>query len=152
MIKFTQKNFSLLMDTPEPGELYTNLNINALGGIWPTYISSITYGSIGVLAIESDESSETIKSTYEKAFNVLGGLVSGGSNLTSAEQGVINNSSMKIYFVGVNGAEAVKSIFSYDELSAYIKRGSTFAPQTPGVPISFKMNVLPDNKPLKNKL
>ncbi|RAJ26068.1 thiol-activated cytolysin family protein [Pedobacter cryoconitis] len=150
VVKFMQKNFSLLMDTPEPGELYNNLNINALGGSWPAYISSITYGSTGVLAIESDASSETLKSAYENAFNVLGNLVSGGSSVTSTEQGIINNSSMKIYFVGVNGAEAVKSIFSYDELSAYIKRGSTFSPETPGVPISFKMNSLPDNKPLVN--
>lgn len=146
--KFTQKNFSLEMDDPENGELYSNLNLNALGGHWPAYISGITYGSTGILTIESAEDQEVVNNTYKKAFSVLGGLVSGGSNLTEAEKSTINRSTMKIYFVGPNGAESIKSIFSFDELAAYINKGANFSPQTPGVPISFKMKSLPDNKPL----
>ena len=146
--KFTQKNFSLDMDVPENGELYSNLNLNALGGYWPAYISSITYGSTGIVVIESAEDQQVVNSTFKKTFSVLGGLVSGGSNLTEAEKNTVNKSTMKIYFIGPNGAEAIKSIFSLEELTAYIKKGSTFSPQTPGVPISFKMKSLPDNKPL----
>ncbi|KIO78273.1 hypothetical protein TH53_04455 [Pedobacter lusitanus] len=146
--KFTQKNFSLDMDAPAKGELYNNLNLTALGGYWPAYISTITYGSTGILVVESNDDQEVVNSTYKKAFSILGGLVSGGSNLTEAEQGTINRSSMKIYFIGPNGAEAIKSIFTIEELTNYIKKGSTFSAQSPGVPISFKMKSLPDNKPL----
>lgn len=148
--KFTQKNFSLNMDVPIQGELYENLDLAALGGQWPAYISSITYGSTGVLVIESDEDSEIVNSTYSKAFSVLGGLVSGGNDLTESEKGTIGRSTMRIYFIGPNGAEAVKSIFSFEELAAYIKKGTAFSPQSPGVPISFKMKSLPDHKTLKN--
>jgi len=149
-IKFTQKNFSLDMDIPEKGELYENLNLSALDGYWPAYVSNITYGSTGVLIIESTENSTVLKNTFTKAFSILGGLASGGSNLNSTEISMINNSTMKIYFVGVNGAEAIKSIFSFDELSAFVKRGNTFTPQTPGVPISFKLKSLKDNKVINN--
>ncbi|QNN42791.1 thiol-activated cytolysin family protein [Pedobacter roseus] len=148
--KFTQKNFSLNMDVPIQGELYDNLNLAALGNQWPAYISSITYGSTGVLVIESDEDSEKVNSTYSKAFSVLGGLVSGGNDLTESEKGTISKSTMRIYFIGPNGVEAVKSIFSFEELAAYIKKGTSFSPQSPGVPISFKMKSLPDHKTLKN--
>ncbi|WP_443937372.1 thiol-activated cytolysin family protein [Pedobacter sp. MW01-1-1] len=148
--KFTQKNFSLNMDVPIQGELYDNLNIAALAGQWPAYISSVAYGSTGVLVIESDEDKETVNSAYTKAFSVLGGLATGGTTLTEFEKGVIGKSTMKVYFVGPSGAEAVKSIFSFDELAGYINRGASFSPQSPGVPISFKMKSLPDHKTLKN--
>ncbi|MBB6273900.1 hypothetical protein HDF26_004373 [Pedobacter cryoconitis] len=148
--KFIQKNFSLDMDVPEQGELYANLDLNAVDGYWPAYISNITYGSTGILVIESDENQDVVNSTYKKAFNVLGGLVSGTSSLTSSETATINNSMMKIYFIGPNGAEAVKQIFSIDELVGFIKKGSSFSAQTPGVPISFKMKSLKDNKIINN--
>jgi hypothetical protein len=148
--KFTQKNFSLDMDVPLQGELYDNLNLTALDGHWPAYISSITYGSTGIMTIESDESLEVVNSAYNKAFSVLGDIVSGGSEVTEEEKGVIGRSSMKIYFIGPNGAEAVKSIFSFEELTEYVKKGSTFSAQTPGVPISFKMKSLENHTTLKN--
>jgi len=81
-VKFTQKNFSLDMDIPEKGELYENLNLGAVDGYWPAYVSTITYGSTGMLVIESAENSTILKSTYTKAFSVLGGVISGGSNLS----------------------------------------------------------------------
>ena len=136
--KFVQKNFSLDMDIPEQGELYANLDLNAVDGYWPAYISNITYGSTGILVIESEENQQLVNSTFKKAFSVLGGLVSGTSELNSTEIATINNSMMKIYFIGPNGAEAVKRIVSVDELLGFIKKGSAFSAQTPGVPISFK--------------
>ncbi|MGY0035387.1 thiol-activated cytolysin family protein [Pedobacter sp. NJ-S-72] len=149
--KFVQKNFSLDMDVPEPGELYANLDLNAVvEGYWPAYISNITYGSTGILVIESEENQQQVNSTFKKAFSVLGGLVSGTSELNSAEIATINNSMMKIYFIGPNGAEAVKRIVSVDELLGFIKKGSDFSAQTPGVPISFKMKSLKDNKTINN--
>jgi hypothetical protein len=148
--KFVQKNFSLDMDIPEQGELYANLDLNAIEGYWPAYISNITYGSTGILVIESEENQDVVNSTFQKAFKVLGGLVSGTSELNSTEIATINNSTMKIYFIGPNGAEAVKRIVSVDELLGFIKKGSAFSAQTPGVPISFKMKSLKDNKTINN--
>ncbi|KIO75828.1 hypothetical protein TH53_18185 [Pedobacter lusitanus] len=148
--KFVQKNFTLDMDVPVKGELYENLDLNAVEGYWPAYISNITYGSTGILAIESDDDRQLVNNTFNKAFRVLGGLVSGTSDLTSAEISTINNSKMTIYFIGPNGAETVKKIFTVEELLGFIKKGSTFSAQTPGVPISFKMKSLKDNKTINN--
>ncbi|KIO75829.1 hypothetical protein TH53_18190 [Pedobacter lusitanus] len=148
--KFVQKNFSLDMDVPVKGELYENLDLNAVDGYWPAYISNITYGSTGVLVIESEENQQLVNSTFKKAFSVLGGLVSGTSDMTSAEISIINNSTMKIYFIGPDGAEAVKRIYSLDELLGFVKRGSSFTAQSPGVPVSFKMKSLKDNKVINN--
>jgi hypothetical protein len=148
--KFVQKNFSLDMDIPEQGELYANLDLNAVEGYWPAYISTVTYGSTGILAIESDEDRQVVNSTFTKAFRVLGGLVSGTSDLSSSEIATINKSMMKIYFIGPNGAEVVKRILTVEELLDYIKKGANFSAQSPGVPISFKMKSLKDNKTINN--
>ncbi|MEI5986074.1 MULTISPECIES: thiol-activated cytolysin family protein [Sphingobacterium] len=141
-VSFTQKNFSVDMDIPEKGELYENLNFKVLNGVWPTYINSVVYGSKGILLIESNDESEKVHSAFKLTFSVLEGLVNGSSQLTSEERQIINNSSLFLLFMGASGEQMTKSLGSFDELLDIMKKGTSFSPTTPGVPIYFKMKSL----------
>jgi len=148
---FTQKNFSVDMNFPEEGEeLYDKLNVADLANVAPVYINSVMYGAKGVLLIESTEESDVVKSTFEKAFSVMGGLVDGSKKLSTEELATIAGSEIQILFVGASGS-IVKKLGSLDELIGIIKNGITFSASTPGVPISFKMRTLLGNKAFQNK-
>jgi len=142
---FTQENFTVDMDLPEPGELYENLNMGLLNDVLPGYISSIKYGSKGVLLIESEETADVLKKTFNKAFSVMGGLVSGTQTMTADEDKVIRDAQIQIFFTGADGKSIVKQLGSFDELIGFIKTGTSFSPTTPGVPIAFKMRTAKTN-------
>lgn len=147
---FNQKNFSVDMDTPEPGELYEDLNTANLGGVSPVYINSVVYGSKGIIIIESDTESETLKTTFNKVFSVMGGLVNGTQSLTSAENEIVSQSDLQIFFIGPNGEQAIKKLTSLDDLIGFVRTGSVFSPSSPGVPIQFKMRGLNNHQTIRS--
>lgn len=146
---FTQKNFSVDMSIPEEGlELYDKLNVAS--GVSPVYINSVMYGAKGILLVESSVESNVLKSTFDKVFSAMGGLIDGSKQLTSEEKQVIANSQIQMAFMGTGGA-VVKKLASLDELIGVIKKGVQFSPSTPGVPISYKMRTLLGNKTVQNR-
>jgi hypothetical protein len=147
---FTQKNFSVDMDIPESGELLENLNTGVLEGVSPAYINSVIYGSKGVILIESDSETETIKSTFTKAFSVMGGLVAGTQNMTAEENEIISKSDLQIFFIGPNGEQTIKKLNSIEELIKFVRTGTSFSPSSPGVPIAFKMRAFNTHETIRN--
>lgn len=146
---FTQKNFSVDMSIPEEGlELYDKLNVAS--GVSPVYINSVMYGAKGILLVESSVESNVLKSTFDKVFSVMGGLIDGSKQLTTEEKQIIANSQIQMAFMGTGGA-VVKKLASLDELIGVIKKGVQFSPLTPGVPISYKMRTLLGNKTVQNR-
>lgn len=108
------------------------------------------YGSKGILLVESNESSEKISKTLNQTFTVMQGLINGTKEITSEEKKLINSSSLFILFMGADGNTITQSLNSLEELIAYMKRGTTFSHNTPGVPISFKIRSLKDHKTVQN--
>ncbi|TDS08878.1 thiol-activated cytolysin family protein [Sphingobacterium paludis] len=129
---FTQTNFTVDMDIPESGELYQNLNLDLLGNVYPAYINSVAYGSKGVLLIESEQDAEVLQTTFNKAFSVMGGLVSGSQSLASDEKNIIQNADLQIFFTGITGESVRRKIGSFDELISLIKTGTHFPHQHRG--------------------
>ncbi len=81
-VKFYQTSFTLDMDIPS-GSLVNDTNLDT-GGVEPVYVSSISYGRMGVLAIETNELAETARTTINETFSKL--FVKGESYLTQEEK------------------------------------------------------------------
>lgn len=68
-VKFYQTSFTLDMDVPN-GSLVKDNNFDS-EGIEPVYVSSISYGRMGILAIETNEKAEDAKRIINETFNKL---------------------------------------------------------------------------------
>ncbi|MGQ7853070.1 thiol-activated cytolysin family protein [Pedobacter sp. WC2501] len=148
--KFIQKNFTLDLDIPADGKLMNDgTNLDALNQKYPTYVSSITYGRMGIMAIESDYTYEAVNNAYNSAFKAL--FVSGSSSTTEEEKRIIDESSMKIYIIGADGSDAVETVNGFDAFIQFIIKGGTFSASNPGVPIYFSLSHLADHSVVKTK-
>ncbi|ASZ09802.1 thiol-activated cytolysin family protein [Chitinophaga pendula] len=149
MAKFIQKNFTLDMDIPKAGELIDlNVDQQILTTYNPTYVSSVTYGRLGIISVESDADFEQLNQAFKKAFGILG-IVNGTNTLTQDEINLINAADIKVYLIGGEGAKAVQTINGYQNFLQYMGGGQTFSPQAPGVPIAFSMRYLKDHSACK---
>ncbi|TCO25442.1 thiol-activated cytolysin [Pedobacter psychrotolerans] len=142
--KFIQRNFTLDMDIPTNGQLLAN-NVDpaTLGDYSPVYISSVTYGRMGIMAIESNYEYNDVYTAFNATLSLIKG--GGGVSITSDQKRIIDESQINIYARGGEGQEVVKSIKGYDEFVNYIISGGKFSVNTPGVPIFFSLNYLSDH-------
>lgn len=142
--KFIQRNFTVDMDIPNNGQLLANnVDPNTLGNYSPVYVSSITYGRMGIIAIESSYDYEAVRTAFNVTFNFI--KAGGGVNITSEQKRIIEEAQMSIYTRGGQGLEVVKSIKGYDAFVEYIISGGKFSVNTPGVPLFFTLNYLSDH-------
>jgi thiol-activated cytolysin len=147
--KFTLKNFVMKLEAPQNGKLIdeTNVDQNVLQGYVPVYVNSITYGRMGIIVIESNESSVNMKTQYETTIRKI--FKRTNETLTEEEKRVINSSRINIYLIGGSGAPQTQSVTGVDEFIRYIVSSGTFSANDPGVPISFTMKYLGDNSTVK---
>ncbi|MCX2495869.1 thiol-activated cytolysin family protein, partial [Pedobacter sp. PF22-3] len=142
--KFVQRNFTLDMDLPEDGNLLdSSVDPSQLGPYSPVYVSSITYGRMGMIKVESDYNYSSLTRAFKAAFNA--GIVSGGASIADSLKTIIDNSSIEIYDVGGEGESVAQSINGYDAFRQYIISGGNYTPQTPGVPLYYTLSYLSDN-------
>ena len=145
MVKFLQQNFTIDMDIPEAGELIDrNADPAIFGGVAPLYVSSVTYGRVGIMTIETQADEETATTVFRKAFSFLG-IVNGSNSLTTEEKSLIEASEIKVSVAGVNGEDAVRTITGVAGLTELITKGLTYTPESPGVPVTFKMRYVNDD-------
>jgi thiol-activated cytolysin len=146
MVKFLQQNFTVDMDIPEDGQLIDrNADPSVFGGFAPYYVSSVTYGRLGLMTIESNEEQYKVEAAYRKAFSFLG-IVNGSNTLTSEESAILEAAEVRVSIAGVPGEEAVQTIKGLSGLAALLGKGLTYNAQTPGVPIVFKMRYVADDR------
>ncbi|ASZ13169.1 thiol-activated cytolysin family protein [Chitinophaga pendula] len=149
MAKFIQKNFTVDMDIPKAGQLLDAADVAALGQYSPLYVSSVTYGRLGIIAVESNYSFDKLNTAFKKAFNIIG--INGSNTLTQEELNVINSADIKVYLVGGNGSQAVATINGFEHFKSYLGGGQTFSADAPGVPITFSLRYLSDHAAYKAK-
>ncbi|HVI48589.1 MAG TPA: thiol-activated cytolysin family protein [Chitinophaga sp.] len=149
-VKFVQKNFTLDLDLPDKGNLMQDtVNLQGLSKYFPVYVSSITYGRMGILAIESDSSYEATYEAYNTAFKAL--FVSGTNTLTTEQKRIIDQADMRIYLVGTDGDGSVQTVRGLDAFLALATKGRTFSPSAPGIPIYCSLSYLGDNSIVKTR-
>ena len=76
------KNFTIDMDLPADGNIFKNNSDLALtNGKNPVYISSVTYGRLGIISIESNASYNEVNFALKAALTA--GIVNGSLNIDS---------------------------------------------------------------------
>ncbi|MGV0923449.1 thiol-activated cytolysin family protein [Empedobacter tilapiae] len=145
-VKFYQTSFTLDMDIPN-GSLVKDRNFDD-GGVEPVYVSSISYGRMGVLAIETDEYSEEASKIINTTFSKL--FKSGNSTFSKEELKLINSADFKLLLLGGNANTAVQTFKGYEAFVQHISQG-IFTKESPGVPIFCSYSYLNDNSPVKTK-
>lgn len=150
VLKFTQKNFSIIMDIPRDGQLIDPAsNPNNFGQYSPVYVSSVTYGRMGIIMIESNYSFNDVNSAFTKITNKL--FKSSSETLTTAEKQVIDNSEIQVFIVGGHGETEAQAIAGYDAFVNYVAGGGEFSAADPGVPIAFTLRYLSDHSLFKTR-
>ncbi|QNK64013.1 thiol-activated cytolysin family protein [Pedobacter sp. PAMC26386] len=147
VLKFFQQNFTVDVDVPsDNSELFdpTGLDLPAITkGNNPYYVSSVTYGRMGIMSIESNSDSASVYNAVTKQIGILQGLVGVGSSLTDAEQNIINSAEIRYAITGPNGD--VTSLRTINSAAGFVQaftESATYSMDAPGVPISFRLRYL----------
>ncbi len=128
-VKFSQSSFTVNMDI----EPLANQTVQGNTIYEPVYVSSVTYGRLGVLAFETDESYEFAESCIKKEFNNI--LFNRTSTLTIQEERFFENTDFKILIIGADSDYAVQTVKGYPAFLNLIKN-SHFTEHSYGVPIT----------------
>ncbi|WP_316839915.1 thiol-activated cytolysin family protein [Pedobacter gandavensis] len=144
IIKFFMENFSIDVDVPDDQQLFdsTGMDKSLFMGASPMYVSSVTYGRMGIMTIESESDVSVLQSAIQKKFNILKGVVSGGNNLTQQEIQAMDASIIRYALTGPQGSSAPITISGIAAFEQILSENSSFTAETPGVPISFRLRQL----------
>lgn len=138
MIKFMETFYTVDVDQGNDTFLYKSFNVADFKGFRPVYVSSIAYGRLAYLTIESDETWDTIKSNLEVAVDAsIYGKYSGGFD--TAVNNLTKNSKINITVIG--GSTVAVSLESFMEM---LKKGG-FSSSNPGKIIAYKLRFVDDN-------
>lgn len=108
--------------------------------LFPTYVSSVKYGRVGMLAIESTMDKTEVLAALSASFSGIS--QSGGFDVATDYSMVWNASSFKLLLVGGapdDGVEAVNSVSGFNE---WIANGGIYSETSPGSPISYTLRYL----------
>ncbi|MEO0472488.1 MAG: thiol-activated cytolysin family protein [Bacteroidota bacterium] len=145
-VKVTQSLYSIVVDIPDPNEAFApsvtpeQLEKYVYQGNPATYISSVNYGRIFYLLIQSTQSETEIKAAVEASFS--GGLVNANGGVEVESVNSLDQVKVNGYAYGgdaglasgalINGMEAVKT---------FIEKGGSI---NNGAPISYVVRSLDD--------
>lgn len=156
LVKLTQSYYTIVFEQPTdtgdffgPGVTTQQLSQYVGPGNPAAYVSSVTYGRIFYLLIQSTDSVQEIEASVEASFE--GGVSSG--SIEGDVKYVSELSEVKIggYAIGGDSQLANRALLgNFDDLVAFIEQGGTI---TTGQPISYTVNAANDPaKQLKVKV
>jgi len=126
------------MNVPEDGIFVQERpDPTKFGAYSPVYVSSLTFGRMGLFFLESSYSVAEVTAALE---GTLSNLSIGGS-ISSTYKTILNTSIIKVYATGGSGAAAVEAISGYDGFVNFVKSGGKFNQDSRGqfYPISCEI-------------
>ncbi|MBN1696192.1 MAG: thiol-activated cytolysin family protein [Spirochaetales bacterium] len=149
LVKFLQIYYTLDMNLPdEPDDLFASgvtwrdIQSQIRGNVSPVYVSSVKYGRMGLLAVESDYSEEEVKVAFKMAYDAI--VAGGGASLDIEYKNIISESTINVRIYGGSGESACQ-IFGYESFVDWIKKGGEFSKASPGAPLSYTLRYVRDN-------
>lgn len=147
--KYTQVYFTVDVDTPgSPADLFDpTASVESIlaampPGSMPLYVSSVSYGMMAVICIETNYSADEMKLALDAAYN--GAVdVKVKAELTSKE--ILQNSKLKIIVYGGSTAGLGDIELGYEGFMKVIAASKSYTLDSPGVPISYRFRNLLDN-------
>nr|WP_320059624.1 thiol-activated cytolysin family protein [uncultured Bacteroides sp.] len=140
--------YTIDMDLPTDGNLLlNNEDMNKFGPYSPVYVSSVTYGRMGVITVESDSTFSSVQRALNISFNAV--KVSGKLSIDDHTETILTNSMIRIYIVGGQSPEA--TIEGLSAFKNFIETKGEFSIENQGEPLFFSLNYLSDNSPYYTK-
>ncbi|GIZ14378.1 thiol-activated cytolysin family protein [Capnocytophaga catalasegens] len=145
LIKVRQFFYNIAVD-PKPYDQWGDMNNSNLGSYEPVYISSVDYGRVAHLLIETNESAEQTRSKVEGALRA-GFLVRVRGGSTSNEDYARSFNSLKKEIITLGGPlKQGKAINDLDSFIDYLHVPNAEELIKSAVPISYKIRTVRDNK------
>lgn len=156
-IVFRQVFYTVTMDTPSsPASVFapevTRANAEAAFGsdTPPAYVSSVSYGRIIMVRMETTEKDTSIE--LDAVLEYAGGFRSATGTLESKYDEVLKNSSLTVVTIGGNAEAASEAISlanintGFNSLNDVITgENAVYNRNNPGVPIAYTVRYLQDN-------
>lgn len=147
LVRLTQSYYTIAFEPPTDSGDFFGANVTAeqlnryvQPGNPAAYVSSVTYGRVFYLLIQSTDSVQEIEASVDASFN---GAVAGGS-IGSDVTYISELSSVQIggYAIGGNASQAAAALTGdFEALKTFIAEGGTI---TTGQPLSYTVNAAND--------
>lgn len=159
LVKLTQRYYTMVYQTPTSFDEVFHESVTAeqlsryVGpGNPATYISSVTYGRQFYLLFESTASKQELEAALSLMYD--GAFVEASVELQSTYRKVESQTTVKAFAVGGGAAEALEGVLAasnanFDKLHDFIVEGGDFGANNPGLPISYTVRNVGDNKLVK---
>lgn len=152
--KILQKYYTVDMNIPDDGIFVEERpDPEKFGPYSPVYISSLTFGRMGLFFMEStypvQELSTAIDVTLTDIKQPIGNV---GTGITLACKEILNTSTIKVFTTGGSGEAAVEAIRGYDGFVNFIKSGGKFGVNSRGAILSYQLRNLSDYTIFQTKL
>jgi thiol-activated cytolysin len=145
--KFVQVYYTIDVDHAgknNPSDWFEKLPDPKSWNATPVYVSSVKYGRIGIVTIESQASQEELNAYFEATFSAFS--QTGGLEIGAEHQQTHNQSTYKAFVVGGDPNIAVKSINDFAGFKEWITSSAQFTPQSPGSPVAYTLRYLKNNE------
>jgi len=137
MIKFMQTFYTVDVDQGSDTFLFSDFDVNAFNGYRPVYVSSIAYGRLAYLTIESTQSITNIEANLDAAFKAGG--TSADVSVSNAQKWLKSNTTTNITVIG--GSTVATDLGSFITMLS----NDSFSEDNCGKIIAYKLRFVDDN-------
>ena len=138
LIKFVETFYTVDVNQ-EAAPLMINIPREKVGERMPVYVSSVSYGRIAYLTIESDQEKSELKANLDMALKATT-TNNGEVDIDTAIKNLKKGTTIKIHIIG-GGSEAVTDLKQFQKY--IVKEG--FSAKNPGHIIKYQLRFLDDN-------
>ncbi len=138
LIKFVETFYTVNVNQ-EAAPLMVNIPREKVGDKMPVYVSSVSYGRIAYLTIESEQKKSEFKANFDAVFKASA-TNKGDVDLDAAFKKLEKDTTIKIHIIG-GGSEAVTD---FKQFQRYIVKEG-FSAKNPGHIIKYQLRFLDDN-------
>lgn len=146
---YKQIYYTIDIDTPgSPADIFdptmpiSDIDAALLNGSKPIYVSSVSYGMMALVFIETDYSFEEMKWAMDASYNAI---VSGSVELDMKTAQIMNSSTIKTVVYGGSTAGLKELETGYNGFLNVISASKDFNARSPGVPLVYRFRHLSDN-------
>ncbi|MEZ4791629.1 MAG: thiol-activated cytolysin family protein [Flavobacteriales bacterium] len=144
MLRLIQKYYTVDMDMlAEPDDWFGSLpSYEQMQSYCPVYVSSITYGRMVYITIESSSSVSEVQAAIDASWSGWG--FGASVNFDHSAFNSLEETSINAFVVGGDASGATMGLTT-GNLNDLINSGAQYSPTSPGAPIAFTVNKLSDN-------
>lgn len=153
LVKLNEKFYNASIDPKHYTEWFNgNVDVKDFGSHEPVYVSSVDYGRVAYLLIETDMSAEEAKRMVEGAvkFSFTSFNASAGASYERSMRKLFSESKIRVVLVG-GPAKLGGQVNSYESLLEFIRTPNIDALISSAAPISYKVRRLKDNTEVEVK-